>query len=76
MATRGAVIEAAIHQRRVIVYADQPAPGSRPDERPDFVLLEHPRKSIAARAGHFVDDHRFRTIDLRQWGAKFALLRE
>jgi hypothetical protein len=58
--------EAAIHQWRVVINADKPAPGSRSDERPYFVLFEHPWQSVAAGARHFVDDHRLRAVDLRE----------
>ena len=62
---------AAVHQRRITPDADEAAPRARADERADFVLLEHPRKRVAARARHFVDDHRLGSVDLRERRAEF-----
>src|SRR5215470_13055046 len=59
--------EAAVQQRWIVVNADQPAPRLRANQWPDFVLLEHPWQRVAARAGHFVDDHCLGSVNLRQW---------
>src|ERR1700693_4212229 len=39
---------ASIQQRWIAPDAHQAAPGARPDQRADFVLLEHPRQRITA----------------------------
>ena len=68
--------ETSVQQRRIAINAHQSAPGARADQRSNLVLLEHPRQRIATRPGHFVDDHRFRTVDLRQRRAeRFAFPR-
>src|SRR5262249_20776913 len=44
---------------------NEPAPGARPDKRPDLLASEHPGQRVAARARHFVDEHHL--------GAKYGL---
>src|SRR5712692_7913555 len=50
-------------QRNSARDADEPAPGARADDRPDFLPMEKPREGVAAGAGEFVDDHDLWTVD-------------
>src|ERR1700716_2057809 len=66
----------AIEQRRITAYSHQTAPGTGADQWADFVLVEHPWERVAAGTGHFVDDHGFWPINLRQGRAPlFAFAR-
>src|SRR5512143_113869 len=49
--------EAAVEELRVVVDADEPAPGPGSDERPDPGFPEEPRHRVAPRAGRLVDEH-------------------
>src|SRR5207245_4048760 len=44
-----------------VADANESAPCPRADNWSDFLTVEKPRKSVAARAGKLVDDHYFRT---------------
>jgi len=55
--------EAAVHELRIIVDADKPAPGAFADQRADFSAAEIPRHGVAARAGELIHDHYLRTKD-------------
>ena len=62
----GAVIVAAVHQRRKSEDADQAAPGAFADQRAELQLAEHPRQQVAAGAGGLVDHHHLRALNRRQ----------
>src|SRR5688500_4588235 len=47
----------AVDQGRRVPRADQAAPRTLPDQRPDAVVPEHEGHQVTAGAGHFVDDH-------------------
>ena len=54
----------SVEKGGVFINPDQSAPRPRADERAETVRLEHPRRGIAARPGHLIDDHCLRAVDL------------
>ena len=47
----------AVNKHRRVGCVNKSAPRAFADERADLAELEHIRHQVAARAGHFVDDH-------------------
>src|ERR1043166_8052142 len=54
---------AAVDECRCVGGMDQAAPRAFANQRSNLPALEHVRHQIAARAGHFVNDHHLRSPD-------------
>ena len=63
MPMSGVVIRRAVHERRRVAVADQPAPGALADQRADRPLAEVVGEVVAARACELVDEHALRSVD-------------
>src|SRR6185503_13952171 len=53
----------AVDERRRVGSMNEPAPGAFANQWTNLAALEHIRHQVAARSGHFVDDHHLRSPD-------------
>src|SRR6478672_642648 len=69
-ATTGCDHRSAINERWRIGCMDQTTPCALANEWANFPVPEHIGHQVAARAGHFVNDHHLRSPDTSRWTRK------